>query len=178
MNIVLIGYRCCGKTSTGRLLADKLGRQFIDTDDLIIQNAGCNIDEIVSRYGWQHFREIERSVVKDISSMGNHVIATGGGVILNGENIKHLKTNGFIIWLYTDISTIKKRMNEDKTSPENRPSLTGDDPSDEIKKVLEQRNPLYLKASDLSIDTTNTEIDKVAEMIVEKMRKQEIENRK
>lgn len=177
MNIVLIGYRCCGKTSAGRLVAEKLDRHFIDTDEMIIKKAGCSIDEIVSNKGWHHFREIEKDVIKDVSSMGNLVIATGGGVVVNEENIQNLRSNGFIIWLYADIPTISKRLNEDIKTSANRPSLTGDNPSDEIKKVLEQRNPLYKDASDIAVDTTHTSVKEVADLIVEKMNKQKSGNR-
>ena len=173
MNIVLIGYRCCGKTSVGKFISAKLGREFIDTDDLIVEKAGCNIDEIVSVHGWDHFREIEKGVIKEVSIMENVVIATGGGVVIKEENIKNLKGNGFIVWLSADIDIIKKRLNEDKTSTDNRPSLTGDDPSDEIKTVLERRKPLYMKASDMSVDTSQLDIIEVADMVIEKLAKQE-----
>ena len=169
MNIVLIGYRCCGKTSTGRILAEKLGREFIDTDELIIDSAGCSIDEIVSGYGWQHFREIEKRVIKDVSSRENVVIATGGGVIINEENVENLRSSGFVVWLFADIDTIGKRLNTDMTSAENRPSLTGDDPFDEINKVLEERKSLYLKASDMSVDTAQLNIGEVADAIIEEI---------
>ena len=171
MNIVLIGYRCSGKTSTGKLLAEKLGRPFIDTDDLIINKTGATIDKTVSNYGWQHFRDVEKSVIKEVSSAENLVIATGGGIIINEENIRNLKDNGFIVWLYTDTDTIKKRLNEDKTSAENRPSLTGDDPIDEINKVLEERKSFYRSASDMTVDTTQLDISEVADKIIEEIEK-------
>jgi shikimate kinase len=173
MNIVLIGYRCCGKTSTGKLLAEKLGRKFVDTDDLVIEKTGCTISEMVERNGWHYFRDLERDVVKELSAMDGLVIATGGGIVTNEVNIENLKVNGFVVWLYADIDTIKKRLNEDWKSTENRPSLTGGNPSDEIKKVVEQRKPLYTSASDMAVDTTKLNINEVADMIVEKMRKQE-----
>lgn len=169
MNIVLIGYRCCGKTSAGKLIAEKLGRRFIDTDELIIKKEGCTIDETVSRHGWQYFREIEKGIIRDVSSHENIVVATGGGVVLNKENVRNLKTNAFVVWLYADMETIKKRLNEDKMSVENRPSLTGEDPSDEINKVMEVREPLYKSAGDMMIDTSNLEISKVADMVIDNL---------
>lgn len=171
MNIVLIGYRCCGKTSAGRLIAGKLGRRFIDTDEMITEIAGCSIDEIVSSKGWQHFRDIERDVIKDVSSMNNMVISAGGGVIIDEVNVKNLKANGFLVWLYADVETIKKRLNADKGSAANRPSLTGDDPSDEIVKVLEYRNPLYKNACDMAVDTSHLDMNEVVEIIIEEIEK-------
>lgn len=172
MNIVLIGYRCCGKTSAGKLTAERLGRKFIDTDELIIGKAGCSIDKIVSDHGWQYFRGIETDVIRDAALSDNLVIAAGGGVVTNEENVKNLKKNGFVVWLHADPAVIKKRLTEDAVSDENRPSLTGTDPSEEIKNVLEQRQPLYLKASDFAVDTSRLSISEAADAIIG-----EIENR-
>ncbi len=171
MNIVLIGYRCCGKSSTGKRIAEKLGRGFIDTDLLIVKRAGCNIDEMVSMHGWKYFREIEKAVIKEVSSGDNLVIATGGGAVTDAVNIENLRANGFIVWLNADADIIKNRMNGDASSAENRPSLTGRDPSDEIKKVLEQREELYRNASDLEIDTGKININDTADMIIDKAEK-------
>lgn len=169
MNIVIIGYRCCGKTSVGKLISEKLGKEFIDTDELIIEKAGCSIDEIVSNNGWDYFREIEKGIIREVSFMENLVIATGGGIVMSEENVDNLKNNGFIVWLYADTAVIKKRLIEDDISAENRPSLTGDGPSDEIRKVLKQRGPLYKRASDFSVDTSQLSINEVADIIFEKV---------
>lgn len=166
MNIVLIGYRCCGKTSVGMNIAEKLGKKFVDTDDLIREKSGRSIDDMVSLYGWQHFRDIETEVIREVSSLKDQVIATGGGVIMNEENVFNLKKDGVLIWLYADVNIIKKRLKEDNTSGESRPSLTGDDPADEIVKVLEQREPIYESASDMKIDSSNMTISEMAELIL------------
>lgn len=168
MNIILIGYRCCGKTSVGKIVAQRLDRKFIDTDDLIVKKADCTVNEMVSGHGWQYFRDIETEVIKEVSAMEDLVIATGGGVVINDANIIRLKKDGFIVWLYADIDIIKKRLDMDAASKEGRPSLTGDDPSDEIKKVLEQRKSLYRKAGDMAVDTSQLEINAVADLIIRK----------
>ena len=170
MNIVLIGYRCCGKTSAGKLIAEKLGRRFIDTDELIVEKAGCGIDEMVSRHGWKYFRGIEKDVIKKVSAMENMVIATGGGVVTDEENVKNLKANGFVVCLYADTDIIRERLYKDKRSAESRPSLTGDNPSDEIKNVLEQRKPLYMNASDVVVDTSQLDINEVADMVIDNLK--------
>lgn len=172
MNIVLIGYRCCGKTSTGKLIAEMLDRRFVDTDELIIHKAGCSIDEVVSSHGWEYFREIEKKVVNDVSSLDNLVIATGGGVVINRGNVINLKKNGFIVWLYANVDIIKKRLKEDVVSGDNRPSLTGADPTDEVNKVLEQRESLYRDAGDMAIDTSQLNINEVSDMIIKKLEPQ------
>lgn len=167
MNIVLIGYRCCGKTSTGEYIAEKLNRIFIDTDDLIKEKAGISIDDMVSRYGWEHFRELERDVIREVSSNDNLVIATGGGVVTERENVENLKKSGLIIWLYTDIETIRERMRKDAGTGDNRPSLTGEDSLDEIERVMEERRPLYESATDLKVDTGSMGISEVGKLIIE-----------
>lgn len=171
MNIVLIGYRCTGKTSAGKIIAEKLDKKFVDTDELIKEKSGRSINDIVSMYGWQHFRDIETEVVREVSSVENQVIATGGGVIMNEENVYNLKDKGFLVWLHADVDIIKKRLGEDAISGENRPSLTGDDPTDEIKKVMEQRGPIYSNVSDMSVDTSQMNIKEVVDIIVEKIEK-------
>ena len=170
MNIVLIGYRCCGKTSIGKIIAERLDKKFVDTDELIIEKAGCSIGRIVSNHGWQSFRNIEAEIVKEVSALDNLVIATGGGAVIQEDNISNLKRNGFVVWLYADIDIIRKRLIEDTVSDENRPSLTGDDPSDEIKAVLEEREPLYKGASDVAIDTGELNINEVTDVIIEEIK--------
>ena len=173
MNIVLIGYRCCGKSSVGKRIAEKLGRRFIDSDDLIIEKAGLSINEMVKEKGWPYFRALEKEVIKEISAEDNLVIATGGGVITDETNIINLKANGFIVWLDADIETIKKRLKGDNASIENRPSLTGDNPVDEIREVMEKRRPVYRQACNISIDTDKMNINDVADMIIYKLKKLE-----
>jgi shikimate kinase len=91
VNIVLIGYRCSGKTAVGKILAKELGRDFLDMDALIEENARCSIETIISQNGWNHFRGIERGLTEEVSSKDNLVIATGGGIVMDEENVKNLK---------------------------------------------------------------------------------------
>ncbi len=170
MNVVLIGYRCSGKTSIGRLIAHKLGRRFVDTDDLIIKRSGSSISEMVNKSGWQYFRDMEKAVIEEISTEDNLIIATGGGSVTIESNMENLKSNGFIVWLDADIDTLKKRLKGDDTSPESRPSLTGNDPVDETFGVMEKRRPLYMKACNLKIDTSKMNINDAADMVIERLK--------
>ncbi len=153
MNIVLIGYRCSGKTSIGKRLADQLGMAFIDTDEKVEGKAGLSIGEIVARWGWGRFRDMERDIVERVSSMDNRVIATGGGVVVDETNIKRLKANGFLVWLDAAAPILKQRMMQDPGSGANRPSLTGTGSINELGAVLDSRIPLYRSASDLVVDS-------------------------
>jgi len=165
-NIVLIGYRCSGKTSVGKIISERTGMVFYDTDDLIEKKAGRSIKEIVEKDGWDRFREIERGVIREASELRNAVIATGGGVVLDEDNVNNLKKNGYIIWLEGDVNILMKRMEKDMGVGNYRPSLTGVDPVAETMKVLEIRNPLYKKAADLVINTDMLSLDEVAERVM------------
>ena len=166
MNIVLIGYRCSGKTSVGRIVAKDMDKSFMDTDSIIEDRAGSPIEDIISKGGWQSFREIEKEVIKGISDGENLVIATGGGVVMDKENVRNLKKNGFLVWLKGSLKVLKERMDRDIRSGQGRPSLTGEDPLEEIKKVVDIRDPLYSDACDYAIDTSHLSVEEVAGLII------------
>src|SRR4030042_4082888 len=111
MNIVLIGYRGSGKTTVGRRLADRLKLRFVDTDDLIEERQGNPVSDIVKSHGWGHFRKLERNTIEEISKEDHLIIAPGGGAVLDQENVKALRKNGFIIWLKADKQSLLRRMN-------------------------------------------------------------------
>jgi len=91
MNIYLIGYRCTGKSSVGKSLAKILGWSFLDADVELVKEYKITISEIVATEGWESFRKKEKHVLKRLSSLDKHVIATGGGAILDEENVKNMK---------------------------------------------------------------------------------------
>jgi shikimate kinase len=171
MNIVLIGYRCSGKTEIGKILAGELGREFFDMDALIEENAWCSIETIIFWDGWDRFRDIEKMLVEEVSRGDNLVIATGGGVVMDKENVKNLKKNGWIVLLKGETEVLKERMDKEQRSGRIRPSLTGADPLEEIKQVLEERTPLYEQAANIVVDTTTHSIKEVAASIIEALPK-------
>jgi shikimate kinase len=166
MNIALIGYRCSGKTTVGKILATELGMDFLDTDTLIEERAGCSIEALVSIKGWDHFREIEKGLVQGLSKRDNLVIATGGGVVMDEGNVKNLKKNSWIVWLNGRPEVLKERMGKEQRSGKRRPSLTGADPLGEIEGVLGIRRPLYEQAGDLIVDTSELSIREAAALIM------------
>ena len=171
MNIVLIGYRCSGKTEVGTILAGELGMDFVDSDLLIEEDAGCHIDNMISEKGWDYFRQIERRMISAVSEKDNLVIATGGGVVMDPLNVKNLHRNGFVVWLKGDAEVLKERMIRDPRSGKTRPSLTGADPLEEINQVLSIRTPLYQQAGDVSVDTGSLTIKEVADRIMKSLPK-------
>ncbi len=166
MNIVLIGYRAAGKTTVGRRLSASLGRVFVDTDHLIEERHGVLISDIVESYGWDYFRAIEKEVVLDVSNHDNLVIAAGGGAVLEPENVKALKRNGFIVWLRADAQVLYHRMAKDLRTVTGRPSLTGKGALEEIREVLALREGFYQIASEARVDTSTLHVERVVEAVL------------
>ncbi len=166
MNIILMGYRGCGKTTVGRNVAGKLQRPFFDTDAMIQERLGKTIREIVADGGWEAFRELERSAVKELAKMEGCVVALGGGAVLDQQNVKELKWNGFFLWLTADGATIAGRLKNDGASDAQRPSLSGTDTVAEIEILLREREPVYRAVADRVIDTIGRSVDEVAAEIM------------
>ena len=163
MNIVLTGFMCTGKTSVGKLLAEKLGYQFVDTDDLIEQRVGMKISEIFAVYGEPYFRDVETEVVKEVAKKDKFVISTGGGVVLRKVNMDELRKNGIIVNLTAKPETIYNRL---KNQPGVRPLLNKPDPMNEIIKLLLQREEYY-KNCDLRIETDNFTVEQIVQQILD-----------
>jgi shikimate kinase len=163
MNIVLIGYRGTGKSSIGKILATQLARELVSTDKEIIRRAGRSIPNIVAEHGWEHFRDLESEVCRDLAGRDQIVIDTGGGVILRPQNVEVLKRNGRLFWLTASVKTIAARIGGDTQ----RPSLTGTKSFvEEIEDVLLERTPSYQAAADHVISTDDRSIDQLVQTIL------------
>jgi shikimate kinase len=163
MNLVLIGYRGTGKTSVGKLLAERLGRQLVSTDAEVVRRATLSIPEIVKQFGWDRFRDLESDVCLELSGKDRLIIDTGGGIILRPRNVEALKTKGVLFWLTAAVRTITERIGGDTQ----RPSLTGAKSfTDEVEEVLRDREPLYKAAADHVIQTDGRSLAQVAEAIL------------
>lgn len=150
-NLILIGFMGTGKTSLGKLLAEKLGRGFVDIDQKIEQDAGISIPQIFERYGEKYFREIEKKTVEEITKRRGLVIATGGGTVKDEDNMRMLKSSGVIVCLTTEPEEIFRRTERRGE----RPVLDGgEDRLQTIKKLLSERQKFYAQ-SDYTIDTTD-----------------------
>jgi len=163
MNIVLIGYRGTGKSTVGKAVAAKLGRQVVSTDKEIVRRAGSPIADIVAAHGWDYFRDLESVVCRDLAGQDNLVIDTGGGAILRQQNVDIFKRNGRLIWLTASVQTIAARIGGDTQ----RPSLTGTKSHvEEIQEVLAERTPKYQAAADVILATDGRSIEELAATIL------------
>lgn len=161
-NIVLLGFMGSGKSCVGQILAERLGRRFIDVDALVEQAIGMSIAEYFSRYGEAAFRDRESAAVETVSAQSGAVISTGGGVVLRQQNIDRLKTNGILFCLAACETTIVERTAGDRL----RPLLNRPDRLQAIRQLLAERQPLYRQA-DHWIETDGRTAAEVAARILQ-----------
>lgn len=155
-NIILIGMPGCGKSTVGQIIAERLGREFIDADSWIEKAAGCSIPEFFSKFSESEFRKLETQILSDIGKKSGAVIATGGGCVIKSENYPLLHQNGTIFWIQREISQL---------STEGRPLSQ----SQKLEDMYAFRYPLYDHFSDYTVQNnttcqnTATEIMKILE---------------
>ena len=166
MNIVLIGFRGTGKSTVGRLLANRLERDFIDSDKHIESTTGKTIKNIFEDDGEEGFRQIEADTITELSKDDNKVISAGGGVVLREKNINNLKGNGFLVLLEATPEIIHSRIEQDKKTTQQRPSLTDKKPLDEIKHLIAEREPAYKSAADFTINTSYVSCEDIVNEII------------
>lgn len=160
-NIVLFGFMGTGKTSVGMALASKLGMEFVDMDSIIEVRQKKSISKIFSEKGEPYFRRLERELVQELSAKKGLIIATGGGVVLDKENISDYGKTGTNICLTAKPEVIMKRVEADTA----RPLLKGDDRMQKIKKILADRKELYASVQN-QIDTSDLSVEQVVENII------------
>ena len=154
-NIVLIGMPASGKSTVGRILSERLGRQILDTDTLIVERAGISIPEIFEKYGEGGFRDLESEVIRDIASKNGAVIATGGGAILRRENLRALRENGRIYFLDRPLELL--------LPTEDRPLAST---AEAIACRYRERYDIYKKSADLTVPSVKSPTD-TADLILE-----------
>lgn len=163
--LYLIGYRGTGKTTVGRLLAERTGWRFLDADVELEKTAERSIKEIFAAEGEAGFRDREVENLRRLAQQKQVVVATGGGIVLRAENRKLLKETGFVVWLTAPVEEIAVRIAADPTTGDRRPNLLAGGNA-EIEELLRKRQPLYLDCADLEIDTTGRSPEYVVERIL------------
>jgi len=163
MNIVLIGYRGTGKSTVANMLSARLGWPTFNMDKAIVEEAGMSIPQIVKIHGWNFFRDLETKIAHQAGKKDRTIIDAGGGVVIRPENVRMLRQNSVVVWLKADPATIISRIKDDTE----RPSLTGSKSFlEEVEEVLEERTPMYKKASDFEVETGSISPEEVTERIL------------
>ncbi len=160
-NIILTGFMGTGKSTIGRKLAERLGRTFVDTDQLIEDEAGCTIADIFAQRGEAAFRTDEERLVKKLAQEQGLIIATGGGLVMNPDNVTMLQTSGRIFCLTATPQEIYDRT---KQQPQIRPLLQQPQPLQRITDLLQQRQAVYQQFSQL--DTSGKTVDDLVDELL------------
>lgn len=155
-NIVLVGFMGTGKTSVGRRLAMQLRMRYVDTDDIIEQDSGRRISNIFEEDGEPAFRDLESEAVRKAAKLYNHIISTGGGVVLRDANMEALKRGGIIFCLTATPEEIYRRVRHQT----HRPLLQTPDALAKIRSMLEERCPYYAEA-DYTVRTTGRSFQEI-----------------
>jgi len=169
MLLTLIGYRATGKTTLAKLLAQRLGWEWIDADVEIERRAGKTIARIFAEDGEPAFRDLEARVIADLCRRDRLLLAAGGGAPMREENRQTMRQNGKVVWLTARPETILRRMSDDATTAQRRPNLTDKDPLEEIVQLLAQREPMYRETAHLWIDTENRTPEELTAEILDRL---------
>jgi len=141
-SLVLIGMMGAGKSSIGRKLAQRLGLPFVDADSEIERAAGMSISDIFAKHGEAYFRAGEARVIARLLDGGPQVLATGGGAFMNPQSRETIRAKGVSIWLKADHEVLLKRIKRRN----DRPLLKTDDPAETLRRLMQERDPVYAEA--------------------------------
>ncbi|HZW25894.1 MAG TPA: shikimate kinase [Gallionella sp.] len=164
-NLILVGMMGSGKTTIGRTLAKHLGKTFVDSDEEIQLRTGVTIPHIFDVEGEAGFRLRERAAIRELVGRNNIVLATGGGAILAEQNRDMLRQNGIVVYLKANVHDLWQRTRHDR----NRPLLQTDDPRAKLAELFEQRDPLYMQAADIVVQSGKQSVQTLLSQLVEEI---------
>lgn len=164
-NIALVGFRATGKSLVGGLLAQQLGWQCVDMDELLTESFAMDIDRWVGAHGWQAFRAAESLLLGELAAQNKLVVATGGGVVLDASNRQLLQDGFWVFWLDAAAETIHSRLRGDEKTAAMRPPLTELSLREEIDHLLKERASLYEAVSDLRLVTDGVPPERLSSAI-------------
>ncbi len=165
VNIALIGFMGAGKTSVGRLVAEQLHFDYLDTDEMIQSRTGRTITDIFARDGEPAFRKLEEQIVAELTAYKRTVISTGGGLPVNQQNLASLKTHALVVCLWASPEKIWERVRNQT----HRPLLNAPNPKEKIRELLAARAPFYRQA-DVLLNTELRAVREVAQQVIHQFR--------
>lgn len=166
-NLILIGYRGCGKTVVGRALAARLHWPYVDTDERVEALTGRSIHDIFAADGERFFRRMEARAIAQLVRLGQHVIAAGGGVVLSAANRAALRKTGTCVWLTAPATELYRRIQADPRSAGTRPALSGSGGLGEVRHLLATRRPLYAATAHRVVSTRGRSIAEVVDAVLD-----------
>ncbi len=164
-SIFLVGPMGAGKSTVGRLLAEKLHYQFMDSDHEIESRTGASIPMIFDIEGESGFREREAQMIDELTQRTETVLATGGGVVEREVNRQHLRSRGFVVYLKSPVKALIQRTRHDR----NRPLLQTGDPAKVLRELMEKREPWYIEMADLVVETQQVSVHRVVKQVLERL---------
>ena len=166
-SIVLVGIMGAGKSSVGRRLASRLGVPFVDADTEIEKAAaGMSIPEIFARHGEPYFRAGETRVIARLLDGGPQVLATGGGAFMNAETRAAIRAKGISVWLHATLDVLIRRIKRRN----DRPLLKGVDPMETLRRLMDERYPVYAEA-DLTVESRDVPHEAIVDEVIESLRR-------
>lgn len=164
MPLWLIGMMGAGKSTLGKIIAERKGWKFLDTDDLVMEATGREITELFATEGEAGFRIRESEAVASVSSHPAAVVATGGGAVLRSENVDTMRRTGLIFWLQAEPATLAARIaSESKRT--SRPLIFDDDVEHSLRGILDDRQGAYRAAADFAISTDLLSPEEAADLV-------------
>lgn len=165
--LFLIGYRGCGKSTIGKIVAQRLGWRLLDTDAMIVSAAGTSIAEIFHRQGEAEFRRLETdAIAKAIADPAPTVVSLGGGAPINPTNQSMLRVSGKTVWLRANPATLWQRIRLDEQTASQRPDLTQQGGLAEVEEILRLRTPIYRECCDKIVDVDHASPESIVEIVV------------
>lgn len=163
MNVIIVGLMGSGKSTVGRLAAQKLGFEFVDTDQIIVEHTGRRIPLIFEEEGESGFRKWETEALLSLANRQGLVIATGGGIVTQPRNLPILRGLGYVVWLNAEPATLHRRT----MHSHDRPLLLNARPEETLRALHEARHPMYEAVAHLKIQTDDLAVEDVAYGVAE-----------
>ncbi len=163
--VFLVGMMGAGKTTVGRMLARRMSRRFVDSDEEIEARCGVKIPIIFEIEGEAGFRARERAAIEELSAASGIVLATGGGAVLAAETRQVLSERGTVVYLHAQPADLHRRLRNDR----NRPLLVTDDPLRRLEDLYAQRDPLYREVADIVIETGRQKVQLLTSRLMEQL---------
>jgi shikimate kinase len=159
--VVLVGFMGAGKSSVGKVLAERLGAEFVDVDERIEETSGKSVGEIFASRGEGTFREMEKAAIRDAVSVPGRVVAAGGGAFVDEANRRTLKAYAPVFFLDVSVESVLERLSGDRS----RPLFPGGKEEGKLRKLMERRRPAYQEA-DFTVSTDDRSVPEIADRIL------------